>query len=112
MSEEKKKSISSALDKMEAESAVRAGISRKVRIQEKHSIKKEIEQDKNQQTEREIEIRELKQYEFRSLTTQIILGLLISIIVVWNLSRNQRTTLIETSIIIVLCCGIVAAKKK
>lgn len=110
MSEDKKKNLTSALDKMEAESAVRAQEGRKIRIQDKHH-RKEIESEKKIKAEQETEETEIKKFEFRSTTTQIGLGLITSFIMAWNLSTDQRTSLIEIGIIIILCCGMIAAKK-
>lgn len=78
----------------------------------KNQIKKEVEQKIKIQTHQEVEQKVLKAYEFRSNTTVFVLSSIGSMIFVWNLSQDQRTTLIEYGIYITLVAGIIAAKSK
>jgi hypothetical protein len=112
MSDEKKKKIESALDKMEAESLQRAQENRKFRVIEKHQIKKEVEENIKIKTHQVVEQKDLRAYEFRSKTTVFVLSSIGCLIFVWNLSQDQRTTLIEYGIYITLVAGIIAAKSK
>jgi hypothetical protein len=112
MNDEKKKNIGSALDKMEVESLQRAQENRKFRVIEKNQIKREVEEKIKIKTHQEVEQKDLKAYEFRSNTTVFVLSSIGCMIFVWNLSKDQRTTLIEYGIYFTLVAGIVAAKSK
>jgi hypothetical protein len=112
MADDKKKKITDALDKMESEFSLRARENDKIRTSDKKVYKKETEVQKATQIKKIQGQKEQQKYEFRSRTTQIVLLLVLSIGVGFNLTSVQRTTFIDYSIYTILVVGIVCAKKK